>query len=64
MLRGFDGRIRGAEPELLIGIEPEVTGKVENLAEAQLPGQTLAVHRSMVWSHHLAHSQRGNRSTA
>ena len=38
MLRGFDGRIRGAEPELLIGVEPEVTGNVENLAEAQLPG--------------------------
>ena len=43
MLRGFDGRIRGAEPELLIGIEPEVEGNVENLAEAQLPGQALAV---------------------
>ena len=43
MLRGFDGRIRGAEPELLIGVEPEVTGNVENLAEAQLTGQALAV---------------------
>jgi hypothetical protein len=43
MLRGFDGRIRGAQPELLIKIQSGVTGNIESLAAVQLPGQALAV---------------------
>jgi hypothetical protein len=43
MLRGFNGCICRAKPELLIGIEAEVAGDFENLTEMQFAGQTLAV---------------------
>ena len=50
------------EPELLVGIEAEVFGDVED--RVQPAGQALRrFQRAIVSSHHMAHSQRGSRST-
>ena len=64
MLRRLDGRVGRAEPELLVGVEAEVLGDVEHLAELELDRQALAMP-ALGWSrsHHMAHSQRGRRST-
>ena len=64
MLDGLDGRLGGAEPELLVGVEAEVLGRCRRPGGmARSRGSPSSCQRAMVWSHHMAHSQRGSRST-
>ena len=43
VLRGFDGRLGGAKPELLVGVEAELLRDLDHLAELQVARQPFAV---------------------
>ena len=54
VLHGLDRRIGGREPELLVRVQAEVLGNVEDTVQAA--GSPSPFHRAMVSSHHMAHS--------
>jgi len=63
VLRGFDRRVGGAEPELLVGVEAEVRAISKIRDSLELSRQALLVPAADRQIHHMAHSQRGRRST-
>ena len=62
VLHRVDSRVRGAEPELLVGVQAEIAGDVENAFQRLRQSLPPPPRDRLV--HHMAHSQRGKRSTA